>query len=536
MHNPTLIRRVLHTLTFCLLSIVAFAQPRNTIELLGARDLKFDKSMGIDAQRLIGDVRFRHKGALMWCDSAYLYNRTNSLDAFGNVRVLQGDTLELLSDKLYYDGNTQFVKVRDNVVLKDGEMTLTTNVLDFDRRTGKAVYYEGGRIVSAANTNELESLEGRYNAEIKYFYFRKKVKLTNPKYRVETDSLNYDNIRETAYFMGPTYIYSEENTIYCENGWYDTRSDISQFNENASIDNGKQILRGDSLWYDRNNGVGKGYRNVSVFDREANYIIKGQLGTMYESSSRSLMTGKAHLIQFDKTDTLYMAADTLLASGDTISGRRVFAYPSVRFFRNDLQGVADSVVYARTDSMIYMYRTPVLWSANTQITGDTMEISTRQNKIHRLYVFQNAYMAEKMDSTKFQQIKGRRLTGYFKDNELYKTVIEGNGQSLYYAEEEAKTNPTDSLAVSIKNIIGVYISICSNIAIYMENKKVKTIRFLTKPSGRFIPLPLLDPEEAYFDGFIWYHTMRPVDKDDIFRKVQPDNVFAPRVKVKSFSK
>jgi lipopolysaccharide export system protein LptA len=502
----------------------AHAQERNTIELLGAKDLKFDKKMGIDAQRLIGDVRFRHKGALMWCDSAYLYNATNSLDAYGHVRVLQGDTLDLRSEKLYYDGNTQFVKVRDSVLLNDGKMTLSTNHLDFDRRTGIAVYYGGGTITSTANSNVLVSDEGRYNSDIKYFYFRKNVELTNPKYRVETDTLNYDNYSEIAYFMGPTYIYSEENTIYCENGWYDTRNDLSQFNENAWIDNGKQILRGDSLFYNRTAGLGKGYRNVSVFDREANYIIKGQKGTLYELTSQSVMTGKAHLIQYDKTDSLYLAADTLFAMGDSATGKKVLAYPHVRFYRTDLQGVSDSLVYASTDSMIYMYRKPVVWSENLQITGDTMEIATRNNRMHRLYVFQNAFMADRLDSTKYHQIKGRKLTGYFRDNELYKAQVDGNGESLYYAEEESKPPPGDTLALPVKNIMGVNISICSSIAIYMNERKVQTIRFLVKPKGRFVPLFMLKPEEAFFKGFVWYEDLRPINKDDIFRKFGPEEI------------
>jgi lipopolysaccharide assembly outer membrane protein LptD (OstA) len=251
-----------------------FGQDKNVIELLGAKSLQFDKSMGIDAQRLIGEVRFRHKGALMFCDSAYLYNASNSIDAFGNVRVLQGDTLELLSDKLFYSGNTQIVKVRNNVLLNDKEMTLATNTLDFNRKTGVAVFYDEGLITSKVNENRLISCEGIYNSNTEFFYFREDVELTNPKYVVETDTLDYDNLNEISYFQGPTFIYSDENTIYCENGWYDTKKDISQFNENAYLDNGQQVLRGDSLWYWRTGGLGRAYENVSITDTTEQCVWK----------------------------------------------------------------------------------------------------------------------------------------------------------------------------------------------------------------------------------------------------------------------
>jgi lipopolysaccharide export system protein LptA len=497
--------------------LAAAAQERNTIELLGARDLKYDKRMGVEAQRLIGDVRFRHKGALMWCDSAYLYSATNSLDAYGNVRILQGDTLQLTGQTLYYDGNTQLVRVRGAVTLRDAEMTLTTDHLDFDRRTGHGVYREGGNITSTANQNVLTSTQGHYDSQLKRFRFRNKVVLTNPRYRVETDTLNYDNLNEVAYFLGPTYIYSDENTIYCENGWYDTRSDKAQFNENAWIDNGKQLLHGDSLWYSRNDALGRAWQNVSLLDRPAKYMIMGQQGTLYEAENRSVITDQAYMLQYDNADTLYLAADTLMAVNDSIAGNNLYAYRHVRFYRTDLQGATDSLVYARTDSIIYLYRTPMIWSDRLQITSDTMELHLRNNRMHRLYAYQNAFMADSMQATMYQQIKGRRLTGYFAENELYKVLIEGNAQSIYYAEEESKPAPGDKLPVRVKNVMGANKSMSSRMAIFLENRRVQTIRFLVKPSGRFIPLPLLSPDEATLEGFTWHGDKRPADKNDLWR-------------------
>ncbi len=520
-------------------------QKRNKIELLGAKDLKFDKRMGIDAQRLIGDVSFRHQGALMYCDSAYLYNTTNSLDAFGNVRINQGDTLKLFSEELNYNGDTRLVKVRDNVRLIDKEMTLTTDILDYNRLTNTAIFYEGGRMYSNVNQNELTSINGIYRANIEMFYFRDSVVLINPKYRVVTDSLDYNNFTEVAYFEGPTFIYSDENTIYCENGWYDTRNDIAQFNENAYLDNKKQVLMGDSLWYSRTEGLGRAYQNVRIIDSTDQYIIKGQIGLYDQTKNTSLVTVDAELIQYDQKDSLFLHADTLLAIDDPVLGNKLFAYRGARFFRKDMQGTADSMYFAKNDSTIYMYYSPVLWSDALQITGDTMEVINSSEGLERLLVYNNAMLVDQVDTANYNQIKGRRLTGYFEKNELYKVFIAGNGQSLYYAMEESRVknkpdttgstnadsqqaDSIDSLSrdttaidayILVQKVIGVNKAVCSNIAIFLEDRKVQRIRFLVNPDGKFIPIHLFDRDEAILDGFTWQDERRPKDRMDIFRKV-----------------
>lgn len=428
-------------LVFMLMTQAGFGQTKSKIELLGAKDLKYDKTTGVDAQRLIGEVKFRHQGALMFCDSAYLYDASNSLDAFGNVKINQGDTLYLYGDKLNYNGDTRFVKVRNNVRLEDKEMTLTTHILDYNRNTEVAVFYDRGTIVSTENDNTLIACEGDYVAKEEFFHFRDSVVLINPKYTMETDTLDYDNETEIAYFEGPTFIFSDENTIYCENGWYDTKKDISQFNENAYLDNGKQVLRGDSIWYSRNDGLGRAYQNVSILDTTDQYMIKGHKGSYFEKEQRTMVTEKAELIQFDRIDSLFLHADTLLAVEDVDRGNLVYAYRGVRFFRKDIQGVADSMFFAKADSTIYMYYDPVLWSDKLQITGDTMEIINKAAGIDRLLVYQNAMLNDRVDSAQFNQIKGRRLTGYFEENELYYVYIQGNGQSLYYALEDVPVKP-----------------------------------------------------------------------------------------------
>jgi lipopolysaccharide export system protein LptA len=519
--------------SFCLFitSIsVLTAQPEdNRIELLGARSLKFEKSFGVDAQRLIGNVKFKHKGAYMYCDSAYLYNESNSLDAFGNVRIVQGDSLTMTSETLFYDGNTEYVKVRNKVVLRDKDMVLKTNILDYDRVASLAIFYDRGTITSQSNENKLISCEGIYNSKTEFFFFRDSVILKNPKYTVETDTLNFDNFNEIAYFKGPTFIYSDANTIYCENGWYDTKKDLSQFNQNAYMISDNQTLRGDSLFYDRNKGLGKAFENVSLTDTLEKIILNGDYGIYNEQTGKNLMTGRAEMIQYDALDSLFLHGDTLLAIKDSIGGDKIFAYPRVKFFRKDIQGAADSLVYSKIDSTISMYRNPVLWSEDLQITGDTIDLKTYNGEIQNLFVYENAFMINQIDTIKYNQIKGKHLTGFFQHNDLYKVFIKGNGQSLYYAAEESESEESldvDSIPTEkpepVLTYIGVNKAICSDIAIYLNENKVKRIVFLKKPDGVFYPIEKLSEEDYYFDSFEWFGKRRPENRRDIFEFELPE--------------
>jgi len=517
--------RALFLFAVLLSSLLGSYAQENRIKLVKADALKFDESIGNEAQRLIGNVQFKHKGAVMFCDSAYLYSESNSLDAFGSVRVVQGDTLNLTSEKLYYNGNTRLIKVRDAVTLRDKKMTLETNTLDFDRKSGIAVYYDTGVITSKVNENRLVSCEGVYNSNTEFFHFRDSVSLMNPDYTVETDTLDYHNQTEIAYFSGPTFIYSEENTIYCENGWYDTKNDLAQFEEDAFIDNGSQLLKGDSLWYSRNEGLGKAYFNVSIADTSDKYIISGDYGFYNERTGKTLVTGQAEMIQYDDQDSLFLHADTLDAVRDSVLGDKIHAYHRVKFFRSDIQGAADSLVFSERDSMIYMYVNPVLWSENLQITGDTIRLKTYDGTIEKLFVYEHAFMINEIDSTHYNQIKGKRLTGFFRDNDIYKIFIKGNGESLYYAleeEDKSEDQPIDSLDTPTDTIpkqpefIGVNKAICSNIVIYLENQQVQRIMFLTKPDGAFHPEHKFPEDERLFEGFSWQISRRPSNRWEIF--------------------
>jgi lipopolysaccharide export system protein LptA len=489
-------------------SLSLYAQEaKKKIKILHADRLTFKKGVSNDAQRLIGNVKLDHEGAIMDCDSAYLFEN-NSLEAYNNVKINQGDTIFLYGDTLYYNGNTGVAKVRGDVTLIDKDMTLTTNFLDYNLKTNVSDYYKRGKIVSKENNNVLESNRGIYVASEKMLYFRDSVSLVNPEYTMLSDTLQYHTETEIAYFFGPTTITGDSMFIYCENGWYDTKNDISQFGINAYIINKEQTLYGDSIFYNKNLGYGEVFRNVLVVDTINKFNINGDYALYREQEGSSIVTGNTLFTQFMEDDTLYLHADTLIGVKDSATNKNIiYAYYNTRFFKNDLQGVCDSLIFSDPDSLIKMFTKPILWSDENQISGDYIEILTYDSKVHQMDVFGSSFIISQADTFGFNQIKGKDLTAYFKDGEIHKIHIVGNGQTLYFAAEEEQEP------------FGVNKGECSEMFVYIEDKKMQKINFMKSPTATLYPLDDLKENDLFLNDFLWHIKKRPLDRYDIFRKV-----------------
>jgi lipopolysaccharide export system protein LptA len=482
----------------------AIAQQVKQVEIIHSNTIEFDKSSGINAKKLIGDVQFQHQDVIMYCDSAYFYSDSNYIDAFGHIHIKQGDTLHLYGELLHYNGNERMAQVRKKVRLVDTETVLKTENLDFNIKDNVGYYFDGGVIVN--KENKLTSKTGYYYTKEKTFYYRKNVVIENPKYTIKSDTLKYNTINRTAYFFGPTYITSDENLIYCENGWYNTNTNISQFNKNAYLKSNKQLLKGDSLYYERNKGIGKAFRNIELIDTTRKVTLKGNIAHYTENPEYAMITDRAEFIQYSDNDTLYMHADTLKSVlVDTISKNRIIrAYYKVKIFRKDLQGKCDSLSYTSVDSTMRLFGAPVLWSGENQMTADYIELLMANRQIKELKMISSSFISSKVDSAKFNQIRGKNMTGFFNNNELVKMNVEGNGQTIYYIPEG-------------KNIIGVNKAESSDLMIYVSDRKIKKLVFLTKPEGTMYPLDKVPPEEIKLKGFKWYGLSRPKVKEDIFK-------------------
>jgi lipopolysaccharide export system protein LptA len=483
------------------------APQKKQIELVKADHWEFSDKIDVDAQRILGNVVLKHEEVLMYCDSAYLYDKSNNLHAFGHVHIKQGDTLSLFGDKLIYSATTKIAEVFDNIRLLDKDMTLTTNYLLYDLKAETATYYNGGKIISRQNNNVLESRTGYYHAASELFFFKKNVVLTNPDYVIKTDSLRFDTRTEIAYFTGPTTIESKDSFIYCENGWSNTRSNISQFNKNAYIISETQKMQGDSIHYDQNEGIGQAFMNVQITDTINNYLINGNYARYNEKTGHSLVTKRAMLTMIEDSDSLFLHADTLFSIRDTSKKNVVYAYHKVKFYRNDLQGMCDSLIYSDSDSTIIMHYKPILWSDENQITGELITLYLKKGGLDRMYIEKDAFIASQADSLHFNQIKGREMTGFFREGQLRKVDVNGNGESVYFIKEESADGDKD---------IGMNKVICSDIIIYIDSNQVKQIKFLDVPSGVMHPQDKIPQEDLVLKGFKWDESGRPLRKEDIF--------------------
>ncbi len=492
--------------TFVILIIIVSSRALTAQETkkvkFSAASMQVDKNLGNGAKRLLGNVVFEHEGTLMKCDSAYFYSELNTLEAYHNVYINQADTLHLYGDYLEYDGNSRFAKVRQNVKLINRETTLITEALDYDLEQNIGYYTVPADILNEENT--LYSKQGYYYVREDMLFFKDSVVVINPRYRILSDTLKYQTELKIAYFHGPTHIYSDENIIYCEAGWYNTTTNISQLNQNAWLENEKQKIQGDSLYYERETGFGRAKHNVELYDYEMDIILKGNYGIYNELSEDAVLTDSAQMIQITEEDSIYMHSDTMRSIVDTAGYKLIKAYFGVKMFKSDLQGKADSVTYSFQDSVIRLYEKPAIWSEENQLTAEYIEIHTRNKKMHKMYMQNSAFIVSKEDSTLFNQIKGKNMVCYFRNNKLYKIEVSGNGQTIYYPEDN-------------DNLIGMNKAECSDLVIYLDESKVERINFLKKPDATLYPLFDVPENEKMLKGFIWLEQERPYKKEDIFK-------------------
>jgi lipopolysaccharide export system protein LptA len=509
------------------------------VEIVNADVLKFDDQIGNGAKRLIGNVQFKHETTLMFCDSAYFYTN-NSLDAFGHVHIQQpDDSTNLYGDFLNYDGNTKKAVLNKNVVLDKKDMHLTTDVLNYNTATRIAYYATPGRIVNKENV--LTSDQGYFFGKSDDLTFKKNVILTNPQFVINCDTMRYNTVSKITYFKGPTTIKSKENLIYCEDGWYDTQKDLARFSKNSYIITNQQKMVGDSVFYDRNKGLGRALHHVQITDTIQHIVITGDLATHNEFTDLSTVTGKAMLMQMADKDTLYLHADTLKSIGnnpkpppvkpdkagplkpdkkgvpekkvlvqkDTVmtskdsTSQRLFAYHHVKFFRKDLQGKCDSMMYNTKDSTMRLYGNPTLWSEENQLTGDSVWLVVGKKELRTMELFGTAFVISQEDSLRYNQVRGKYMKGFFKNNDLYRVNVEGNGQTIYFVKEKEK-------------IKSVNRADCTDLHIYLKKNQMDIITFVTRPDATLFPLNKVDLKDLKLKDFTWRAHLRPAKREDIF--------------------
>ncbi len=518
---------------FCLLTVCVFAQTQDSISvrqgetltadtvttkktkvfLEHANTLSFDKEVKADAQFLQGDVCFRHDSSYMYCDSAYFFETTNSLEAFSNVRMEQGDTLFVYGNYLFYDGNTQIAYLRENVRMENGQVTLFTDSLNYERIPDIGYYFDGGLIVDSLN--QLSSFYGQYSPTTKLAIFNDSVRLENPNFTLYSDTLHYDTESKIATILGPSIIVSDSGTIHSSRGWYNTETNTSLLLDRSEVYSGNRVLIGDSISYNQDAGFGEAFGNMCLRDTAQKVILEGQYGFYNERTEYAFATDSARFMEYSQGDTLYLHADTLEMATLDSTAREIKAFHGVRFYRIDMQGVCDSMQFNTRDSVLYMYDNPVLWNEQYQLYGDTIEIYMNDSTIDYAHVIQFAFAVQHLDSSYYNQLKGNDLKAYFEGQTVRQIDVEGNAESIYYPLEG------DGAKIGMNETKSGFLTI------WVKENKLEKLKIWPTPLGNLTPIPDLKPEQKTLKDFCWYVFLRPKNKDDIYNVVKKKVEDAP---------
>ena len=489
--------------------------PKKTkVYLIHSNTLSFDKAVKPDAQILNGDVCFRHDSSYMYCDSAYFFEQTNSLEAFSNVRMEQGDTLFVYGDYLFYDGNTQVAYLRENVRMENGQVTLFTDSLNYERIPNIGYYFEGGLIVDSLN--QLSSFYGQYSPETKLAVFNDSVQVENPDFTLYSDTLHYDTESKVATILGPSVIVSDSGTIHTSRGWYDTVNNTSLLLDQSQVESGEKILIGDSIFYNRDTGMGEVYGNMSLIDTAQHVTLQGEYGYYNEQTGYAFATDSARFLEYSQGDTLFLHADTLqMVTVDSVY-REIKAYYGVRFYRIDMQGVCDSMQFNTRDSVLYMYTEPVLWNEQYQLYGDTIAIYMNDSTIEYAHVIQFAFAAQHVDSSYYNQLKGNDLKAYFEGQAVHQIAVAGNAESIFYPLEK------DGAKVGMNETKSGFLTI------WVKDNKLDKLKIWPSPVGSMTPIPDLKPDQKMLKDFYWFDYLRPKNRDDIYEVVKRKATESPK--------
>lgn len=480
---------------------------KSYIHMLHTDITRFDEEINPDAWILVGDVRFRRDSMYMFCDSAHYFQKRNAFQAFGNVRMEQGDTLFLYGDYLDYNGDTNLARVRKNVRLIDKNTVLETDSLDFDRNLNLGYFFDYG--VLSDGESVLSSYYGEYGVDTKEAVFTDDVSLENPKFRMLSDTLHYNTGNKFATIVGPTNIYSGKSEVYSENGMYNTAHRQAFLLDRSVLYNDNRNVVADSIFYDTANGYSEVFGNIVYTDTVNRNMLTGEYAYINEIVDSLYVTDRAVVVDFSKSDSLFMHADTIWTVSynlDTDSlFRQVKAFHKVSAWSRSMQAVCDSLVFDSRDTCLTMYKDPVLWNEGVQLLGEVVKVYMDSTSIDWVNVINQTLYAEQVDSANFNQIKGREMRFFFNEGELSEMQVIGSVQLVFY--------PLDSDST----YVGMNTTTAGKAIAYMKDGQVDKVVVPKEAKGVFYPMSQRPESARFLDNYVWLDYMRPNSKDDIFR-------------------
>jgi len=468
-----------------------------------------------------GDVKMRQGTALIWCDSAVLNARTNMFEAWGKVHIRDADTADIYANHLRYLGDERMAYLDGNVKLTDGKGTLTTPDLEYNMNTNLGIYKNGGRVVNEKTV--LTSQEGWYYADMKDVYFKKNVRLNDPAYKINTDSMLYNTGTRSTRFIAQTRIEDTSGRVIdTKEGYYNQSTGEAYFGQRPIITDTRKRMRITGNNIIQNDSINQITGNAVIIDSAQGTTLIGGIIIQDKKTEAILATRKPLLILQQDNDSIYITADTLYSARwtdrfgvdsvvvDSITGEkrasfdpkdstnRYFeAYSHVRIFNDSLQSVSDSLFYSLRDSVFRLYKDPVVWAQNSQITGDTILLYTKNKKADKINAFENGYMISEVEPGVYNQIKSIRIDGWFLDGSIDSVRAMGFAECIYFIQEE------DS------SYTGVNQSTSDIIDIYFINKELDRVVLRNDVNGTIYPANQRNPAEMKLPGFLWQEERRP---------------------------
>lgn len=485
------------------------------VYLENTESLAYDQFINPDMKVLKGNVRFKHDNTFLYCDSAYFYEKENSIDAFSNIRIVQGDTMTVYGDLLFYNGNLKLAKLRHHVKMVNNKTILTTDSLNYDRISSLAYYYTGGKIVDPQNT--LTSVWGQYNTITSDAIFRNNVVLTNKNYVMNSDTLIYNTKSSFANIVGPTKIvYQNETDILSSKGWYNTKAEqMMLLNRSVVKHKDGKTLIGDTIFYDKIKKQGEAFVNVEMRDSIQKSTLYGDYVFYNELTDAGFASDSALLLDWSTKDSMWIHADTLKTYKDSIYNVAT-GYANVRIFRNDLQGICDTLYYSARDSVINFQGEPVLWSDNNQLSGEQIKAFTDNKKIKRIQLIKSAMAIQREDSLCYNQLSGKEIIAHLDSSQLRKVNVNGNAETIFYPRDEKDST-----------LVGLNKTESSFVTMHLKNKKMERIVMTSESSGIMYPLGQLSGGDTYLKNFFWLENQRPLTSDDVMLRIPK----TPRAKI-----
>ena len=509
-------RRCLYAFLLLVLPFVATAQElssdssstksKSYVHMLHTDITRFDEAVNPDAWILVGNVQFRRDSMYMYCDSAHYFRNKNSFQAFGHVRMEQGDTLFLFGDYLDFDGDTNMARVRHNVKLIDKNTILETDSLDFDRNFNLGYFFDYGTLSDEESV--LSSYYGEYNVDTKDAFFQYEVVLEHPDFRMLTDTLRYNTDSKVANIYGPSNMYSGESEVYSERGRYNTSTKHAFLLNRSVLYNDNKNVTADSLFYDTQAGYSEVFGNIIYSDTVNRNMLTGEYAYLNEIVDSAYVTGRAVATDYSQKDSLFLHADTIWAVSynvDTDSVyRKIKAYNRVRAWGKELQAVCDSLIFDSRDTCLTMYKDPILWNKDIQLLGEVVKIYMDSTNIDWVHVINQALYVEPVDTVNYDQIKGQEMKFYFNEGKLAEMQVIGSVNVIFYPVESDGT------------YMGMNTTTAGRVIAYLKDGEMDKIVIPKEAKGVFYPMSQRPADKRFLDNFAWFDFIRPMSKEDIF--------------------